>query len=421
MPSFAAFLICLTVVAPAVGGESDDDATRAAVDAIRQLGGKVVRDEQRPGRPVVEVSLARTKASDQTLDAVGRLKDVRALDLSRTTVTDQGLKALGGMPNLRHLDLALTAVTVDGLQHLRDVQSLQSLRPGDRITAAGLARLTDLPNLQTLHLDGMKVKGPELKQLAAFKGLRDADLSCNGDVADSGLRELANMPGLQSLELFSAQLTDAGVKELAQLHNLRSLSLDVTRRMTPDGLAVLDQLGHLATLRLSGPYLRDEHVAAIGGPKHLRALALSGRITDAALARLDRFPELEELDLWGTRITDDGLAAIRALKRLRSVNLTNTNVTPAGVPSLRAMRACGPSSCRSDGPTPSVPTFAAPCRPSTLLARNPRSHTVVPFVLTGGRMFFGSHRVSNACFTPTRSSSLPATKSTTSPTVAGLR
>ena len=39
----------------------------------------------------------------------------------------------------------------------------------------------------------------------------------------------------------------------------------------------------------------------------------------------------------------------------------------------------------------------------------------------GGRTFFGSQRVSYACFTPTRSSSLPATKSTTSPTVVGFR
>ena len=38
-------------------------------------------------------------------------------------------------------------------------------------------------------------------------------------------------------------------------------------------------------------------------------------------------------------------------------------------------------------------------------------------IVVGGRRFFGSHRVSKLCFTPTRSSSFPATKSTTSPTV----
>jgi len=75
---------------------------------------------------------------------------------------------------------------------------------------------------------------------------------------------------------------------------------------------------------------------------------------------------------------------------------------------------------RSTCPSPCLPVSLSPCllvtlSPGHLVAPSP--HTTAP----GGLTFFGSQRVSYACFTPTRSSSLPATKSTISPTVVGFR
>src|SRR4051794_14004245 len=70
------------------GGEGDNDP---AVAAVKKLGGQVVRDAARPGKPVVEVSLHHTKTTDADLAALAPFAEVRKLKLSSTGVTGAGL------------------------------------------------------------------------------------------------------------------------------------------------------------------------------------------------------------------------------------------------------------------------------------------------------------------------------------------
>jgi len=66
-------------------------------------------------------------------------------------------------------------------------------------------------------------------------------------------------------------------------------------------------------------------------------------ITDAALACLDAFPDLQSLDLGHTQkpghatITDTGLAHLRKLGQLRSLSLAGTEVTDAGLVHLHGL------------------------------------------------------------------------------------
>ena len=72
----------------------------AAVKAVEKLGGKVERDDEQPGRPVVEVSLAGTQVTDADLKGLKDLKQLRHLDLSNTQVTDAGVQELEeALPN----------------------------------------------------------------------------------------------------------------------------------------------------------------------------------------------------------------------------------------------------------------------------------------------------------------------------------
>jgi hypothetical protein len=141
-----------------------------AVTAIEKLGGKVVRDDKDPAKPVVTV------------------------DLSNTPVTDAGLKELAG---------------------LRGVQTLY-LSGCEGVTDAGLKELAQLKGLQSLDLSGCQgVTNAGLKELAELKGLQSLDLNhCRG-VTDAGLKELAALKGLRYLELRGCEkVTDAGVAEL---------------------------------------------------------------------------------------------------------------------------------------------------------------------------------------------------------------
>ena len=54
-----------------------DDADEKAEKFILELEGVAVRDEEAPGKPIVQVNLAHTKLTDATLKNLAVLKDLR--------------------------------------------------------------------------------------------------------------------------------------------------------------------------------------------------------------------------------------------------------------------------------------------------------------------------------------------------------
>src|SRR5260370_35126089 len=64
---------------------------------IESQGGEVVRD---PTGAIVEVSLARTWATDNDIERVAEIKTLKRLDLSFTYVTDRGTEHLQQLQQL---------------------------------------------------------------------------------------------------------------------------------------------------------------------------------------------------------------------------------------------------------------------------------------------------------------------------------
>jgi internalin A len=83
--SLGAMLAVLTVS----GAARADEA--AAVKLIEKLGGTITRDDKQPGKPVIEVDLAFTPATDANMKELKDLKQLKTLYLSDTQVTDLGL------------------------------------------------------------------------------------------------------------------------------------------------------------------------------------------------------------------------------------------------------------------------------------------------------------------------------------------
>lgn len=94
--------------------------------ALRKVGGRVERDDHRPGRPVVAVTLR----GDE--------------------VTDLSLSYLAALPNLEQLTIAGSYTTDTLLAHVRPLSSLRELKlEGSSTTEAGRAALgRDLPKLR---------------------------------------------------------------------------------------------------------------------------------------------------------------------------------------------------------------------------------------------------------------------------------
>src|SRR5688572_24133089 len=98
MKTIAATFAMILVAGSALYAAADD--TLAA--SIEKQGGHVVRDAK---GNIVEVSLARTWATDADVEKVAGIKTLKKLDLSLTYVSDVGAEAIGALTHLEELNL----------------------------------------------------------------------------------------------------------------------------------------------------------------------------------------------------------------------------------------------------------------------------------------------------------------------------
>ena len=74
---------------------SPDQAT--AIAEIRKLQGKVTVDEDSPDKPAIGVNLAGTQVTDDGLQQLEGLTQLKSVNLSNTAVGDAGLEHLEGL------------------------------------------------------------------------------------------------------------------------------------------------------------------------------------------------------------------------------------------------------------------------------------------------------------------------------------
>jgi hypothetical protein len=346
---------------------SDSPAVAYAIERIEQRGGWVVRDKD--GK-VSEVSLERTWSTDNDIDFVVELKDIRKLDLSFTYVTDKGIKKLqrlqqledltldtaefltdaamahlranralrrlavrgvditdAGMPyigemiGLRSLDISYTMLGDVGLESLPNLGELEHLKiGGNMITGLNLNFLKLLPKLKSLSLRGVQRRNAgacwtpnftdlDLDTISLLSGLEELDI---GVGIGLGMGGQPAAPGGGNCRLTGGiRVTDFGVEKLAKLKNLRRLNISGAR-LTPEGIQVLRLL-----------------------PLERLSLFASHTLDDAAAAVLAQFPQLSHLDISYTKVGDQGLQQLAKVKSLRAVYLTETGVTPEAVEAFR--------------------------------------------------------------------------------------
>lgn len=202
-------------------------------DWIDRLSGKVIRDEDQPGRPIIAVDLSHSTVTDADLKRLARFTELQSLELSFTDVTDEGLEHLRVLVNLEHLDLTNTDTTYAGLKHLKQLVMLQNLvlsdQEADGLTDAGLEDLKALTRLRCLDL-GFGLTDRALKMLREIDMLH---VLAQATTADG--KRPKRQEEVQSMLLFCPKLTGVGLKELAGLRNLQTLAL-VDAKITDDDL-----------------------------------------------------------------------------------------------------------------------------------------------------------------------------------------
>jgi len=121
--------------------------------------------------------LSYRQITDEYLQYIEGMTNLKSLVLHGTQVTDHGLVHLGGLTNLRTLTLSHTQVTDAGLAQLKELASLTTLLlDHTQVTDAGLVHLRGLENLQRLDLGNTRVTDDGVARLQSLKALRLVNL-----------------------------------------------------------------------------------------------------------------------------------------------------------------------------------------------------------------------------------------------------
>ena len=295
---------------PKVRLKPDTTSDADIVRSIEAQGGRIVRDQS--GR-IVEVSLARTWATDADVERLAGLKSLKRLDLSLTYVSDRGAERLKALEQLEDLNLFAA----------------------EFITDAALAFLRGNRQLKTLNLRGTDVTDTSLQYVAELSQLKSLDISFT-QITDVGLEHLASLAQLEELNLGGNKISGASLHVLKLLPRLRKLSFyGIQRRnagwcwapvVTDLELETISLLSGLEDLNIgSGVSLgtpRPKDLGPADGEAECR-IAGGMRVTDLGLARLSKLEKLQHLDVSGSAITSNGLKALANLRDLRRLSLWN--------------------------------------------------------------------------------------------------
>jgi beta-lactamase regulating signal transducer with metallopeptidase domain/Leucine-rich repeat (LRR) protein len=374
-----------------------NDEEAKVIAEIKELGGTVIFDENKPDRPVISVDFERApmgkKITDAVLASLEGLTQLRTLNLAspfNAEYTESGLKHLASLTKLQSLSLQGKKITDAGVKHLKGLSQLKSLRlMGCRITDAGLANLEGFSQLESLDLGGnFEVSDAGLIHLKSLPKLRrldlwatrvtrsklvclkeltqveafslevssDADLEHvkdltkleglllrGGQITDAGLECLDGLTGLQRLDFDSTfAVTDAGLKHLEGLKQLRVLFLvgntlvgGRPEPVTDAGLEHLRPLTNLQQLTLRGNHFTDAGLKNLKGVQIPVLMLTETRITDAGLAYLKDIPNLQKLYVFQAGVTDDGVQYLKELVDLKLLDLVGTKVTDEGLKALQ--------------------------------------------------------------------------------------
>src|SRR5580700_6087739 len=312
--------------------------------SIEALGGEVVRG---PDGNIVEVSLARTWATNTDIERVVEIKGLKRLDLSFTYVSDPGIKRLDQLQQLEELTLDTTeSITDAAASYLRANKHLRKLvLRGTDITDVGMPYLAALTGLKSLDLSHTMVGDVGLESLPALSDLEELDLG-GTRITGINLNFLKLLPKLKKLSFNGIQRRNAGacwtplityldLDTISLLSGLEDLNLGVGVSLGKTGVAV-----GAGNCRVTGGIqLTDLGVAKLVKLTKLRRLDISGaKITPSGLKILKSLPQLERLSLWNCKGLDDTAAAQFAdVPRLVDLDLSYTSTGDAMLKTLAAL------------------------------------------------------------------------------------
>ena len=283
----------------------------------------------------------------RSYDWLAALEDVETVSWNIPTEhLESAFEALTAMPGLVELNLKAAELTAAQLARLTELTGLRRLYLGPNYLNLDLTALPVLPELESLTIPARDVSN--LEALAAYTNLRYLDLPF-AEVRDlspllglmkleylnlsgSPVEDWSGVGALSSLQFLNASFT--GLSSLEHFHSLSSLDeLNVASNPIVS-LEGIESLGNLRVLNISDTQLTNLDLAAnIPNLEELNA----GQIGLTSVQGIQGAPSLKRLSLWRNQLTTT--EGIRQLPALKYLDLTeNSLVAIPGLAELPAIK-----------------------------------------------------------------------------------
>lgn len=96
-------LLFCTALGPLSWAPQPNQHQDALIRDLQERGGRILRDETLPNKPVVEIDLHRLSMTDATLATLTSFPTLKSLDISHTLITNKGMAYLAGLHQLQAL------------------------------------------------------------------------------------------------------------------------------------------------------------------------------------------------------------------------------------------------------------------------------------------------------------------------------
>lgn len=198
-------------------------------------------------------------ADFKKLAKIGKVK--RFAVQGSTFVTGKGIKYIAGLP-IQIATLYCPGLTDEGLEHLSKLKSIDTLGLVDvsRVTAKGLAYLTDLPDLESFEMKSSIMPEGGLKAIAGWRTLRSLSLHDTSNVDFADLRLLQDLPRLSKIELKGTGIKDDDIPALLSLERITALSIS-GENLSAGSIKKLNKFD-LYQFRLANASIKDSDLKA---------------------------------------------------------------------------------------------------------------------------------------------------------------
>ncbi len=162
---------------------------------------------------------------------------------------------------------------------------------------------------ELIELTGETVHDKTIEPMRHVRGVTRVVID-KSELSAAGLAVLATIPELEQLVIRGKAVDDEGLSQIVLSRNLRVLNLPRTT-VSRTALEKLQQLPQLMLLRIGSPHLEDDCLQVITSMPGIRFLHLIDiPITDQGLRHLHDFEQLESLYLDGARVSGEGISEL---------------------------------------------------------------------------------------------------------------